>query len=167
MIMAPPARYSLRTLPADPRLRSPLSTLSPFLYTQTVTIISIVVFDQFPDQSIPGAAIVIGAAVYLAPGNLNGTLITGRLGRLAGACRRGFRRCRRIPVIRLVPAAEHRTHQNTAIIAGFAISGGSGTGCAAGHHSCICRPSSSRTFTVTPCSALFRPGSLLQAPTGP
>ena len=45
-----------------------VSTLSPFLYTQIiwVTIISIVVFDQFPDQfSILGAAIVIGSGLYI------------------------------------------------------------------------------------------------------
>ena len=45
-----------------------VSTLSPFLYTQIiwVTIISIVVFDQFPDQfSILGAAIVIGSGLYV------------------------------------------------------------------------------------------------------
>ena len=45
-----------------------VSTLSPFLYTQIiwVTIISLVVFDQFPDQfSILGAAIVIGSGLYI------------------------------------------------------------------------------------------------------
>ena len=45
-----------------------VSTLSPFLYTQIiwVTIISIVVFDQFPDQfSILGTAIVIGSGLYI------------------------------------------------------------------------------------------------------
>tara|TARA_B100000674_G_scaffold254454_1_gene209819 strand:- start:2635 stop:3516 length:882 start_codon:yes stop_codon:yes gene_type:complete len=45
-----------------------VSTLSPFLYTQIiwVTIISIIVFDQFPDQfSILGAAIVIGSGLYI------------------------------------------------------------------------------------------------------
>lgn len=45
-----------------------VSTLSPFLYSQIiwVTIISIVVFDQFPDQfSILGAAIVIGSGLYI------------------------------------------------------------------------------------------------------
>ena len=47
---------------------APVSTLSPFLYTQivSVTIISIIVFDQFPDQySILGAAIVIGSGLYI------------------------------------------------------------------------------------------------------
>lgn len=47
---------------------APVSTLSPFLYTQiiSVTIISILVFNQYPDQySILGAAIVIGSGLYI------------------------------------------------------------------------------------------------------
>ena len=56
----------LRALPADPRFQVAVSTLSPFLYTQIiwVTIINIVVFDQFQGSSILGAAIVISKAVY-------------------------------------------------------------------------------------------------------
>jgi len=45
-----------------------VSTLSPFLYTQIVwvTIISIIVFDQVPDEySILGTAIVIGSGLYI------------------------------------------------------------------------------------------------------
>ena len=45
-----------------------ISTLSPFLYTQIiwVTILSIIVFEQIPDEySILGAAIVIGSGLYI------------------------------------------------------------------------------------------------------
>lgn len=45
-----------------------VSTLSPFLYTQIVwvTIISIIVFDQIPDEySILGTCIVIGSGLYI------------------------------------------------------------------------------------------------------
>ena len=45
-----------------------VSTLSPFLYTQIVwvTIISILVFGQFPDEySILGTCIVIGSGLYV------------------------------------------------------------------------------------------------------
>ena len=45
-----------------------VSTLSPFLYTQIiwVTIISIAVFDEFPDEfSILGTAIVISSGLYI------------------------------------------------------------------------------------------------------
>ena len=47
---------------------APVSTLSPFLYTQIlwVTIISIIVFDQVPDEySILGTCIVIASGLYI------------------------------------------------------------------------------------------------------
>lgn len=47
---------------------APVSTLSPFLYTQLiwVTIISILVFSQYPDMfSLIGATIVVGSGLYI------------------------------------------------------------------------------------------------------
>lgn len=47
---------------------APVSTLSPFLYTQLiwVTIISILVFSQYPDIfSLIGASIVVGSGLYI------------------------------------------------------------------------------------------------------
>lgn len=47
---------------------APVSTLSPFLYTQLiwVTIISVIVFNQVPDAiSMLGACIVIGSGLYI------------------------------------------------------------------------------------------------------
>lgn len=47
---------------------APVSTLSPFLYTQivSVTIISLLVFDQFPDTpAVAGTLIVIASGLYI------------------------------------------------------------------------------------------------------
>lgn len=47
---------------------APVSTLSPFLYTQLiwVTVISVAVFGEFPDEfTIAGAMIVIGSGLYV------------------------------------------------------------------------------------------------------